>query len=81
MRHILILLATLAVLGTADAQAISTLLQGSLQAWSNLEIEAVEGADGAEGLDQALGDDDGFGGAHDGSCSSVGGSKTLAISV
>ena len=29
------------ILGSADAESISTLLQGSLQAWSNLEVEAV----------------------------------------
>lgn len=29
------------ILGSADATSISTLLQGSLQAWSNLEVEAL----------------------------------------
>lgn len=29
------------ILGSADAASISTLLQGSLQAWSNLEVEAL----------------------------------------
>ena len=47
----------------------------------DLEVEAVEGVHGAEGLDQALGGDDGFGGAHDGSCSSVGAAKTAASSL